>query len=465
MTDEELLSSLKRLSDELGKDPTAVECNSCDYTANSSTYRTRFGSWVKAKELAGISTFNKFAEKTDKQLIESLQKFYEINGKAPTQRECRNSNGLFGPNTYKDSFGGWNAALERAGLTPNKIRSTQISDEQLLQDLRDFYNTTGRAPRHEDCNDIKSSMKSHMVYKRRFGTFTEALLLAGVPLNDPSSSGAESDLFTEISKLYQGTIIRNARVLNNTDIDIYLPELNLGIEFDGLYWHSDTHKDKHYHYNKTKVASEKGIRLIHVFESEWLHKRDIVLKRLNSILGNNKTIYARKCAVKEITSKESEDFIVRHHIQGNVNASVRLGLFHNNILVAVETFCKSRFSKDCEWELLRYCSEGNVVGGASKLFSYFIKHYTPLSIVTYSDLRWNTGGLYYKLGFTLSHVSEPNYYYFKGRKLESRNKYQKHKLQGILPKFDESLSEVENMKSNGFNRIFDCGNLVFKMIL
>ncbi|MEA3471484.1 MAG: hypothetical protein U9R24_07185, partial [Thermodesulfobacteriota bacterium] len=63
-------------------------------------------------------------------------------------------------------------------------------------------------------------------------------------------------------------------------------------------------------------------------------------------------------------------------------------------------------------------------------------------------------------------ISPPNYKYFKDpRELMDRRKFQKHKLEGLLEKYDKSLTEVENMKNNGFNRIFDCGNMVFELIL
>ena len=130
------------------------------------------------------------------------------------------------------------------------------------------------------------------------------------------------------------------------------------------------------------------------------------------------------------------------------------------------SFGKNRISSDVEWELLRFSSKKgvSVVGGASKLFKYFLNNFTG-GIVSYSDRRYSLGNMYSKLGFAFSHFSEPNYFYFKiSSLLESRQKYQKHKLPRLLENFDISLTEVENMQNNGFDRIFDCGNSVWKLV-
>ena len=131
------------------------------------------------------------------------------------------------------------------------------------------------------------------------------------------------------------------------------------------------------------------------------------------------------------------------------------------------TFGKCRFDKKHEWEMLRFCSKlgYHVPGAASRLLKYFEMTYKPKSLVSYADRRWSQGKLYKVLGFKLNHISAPNYYYLTPfNTLESRIKYQKHKLKNILEKYDENLSEVENMKNNKYFRIFDCGNLVYEKI-
>lgn len=467
MTDEELLKNLRDLATELNKSPSAIDCNNCSYTANSSTYRTRFGSWSNAKKLAGIPETNKFGLKSVQELIDSLVKFYEVNNRAPTQKECRRSNGLYGPNTYKDNFGGWEETLEAAGIGKNNLRVNQVSDEFLLNSLNKFYIENGRAPTHEECNDLEkfTYLKSHMVYSRRFGSFTEALDLAKVPRNASNVSNLETEILEFISSVYKGEILSGDRTVlgSGLELDIVIPEKKLAIEVNGLYWHSSEHKTKDYHLEKTLETQAAGYRLIHIFENEWRSKRTIVESRIKHLLGMSKKIFARKCKIREITYQESRDFLNTFHIQGEVPSSVNLGIFYKDSLVGVQTYSKARFSKDCEWELLRSASNGLIVGGASKLLQFFIKSYNPKSIVSYCDIRWNTGDSYEKIGFTLSHISEPNYWYFKtAYKVFSRVAFQKHKLEDKLELFDPKLTEYENMCNNGYRRIYDCGNYVFK---
>lgn len=128
------------------------------------------------------------------------------------------------------------------------------------------------------------------------------------------------------------------------------------------------------------------------------------------------------------------------------------------------SFSKPRFSNKYEYELIRFCSKLNyhVIGAAGKLLKYFEKTYQPKSIVSYAYRRWSTSDIYKILKFEKVNESKPNYWYWKDQfKLFNRIEFQKHKLKNVLEKFDENLSEYENMKNNGYFRIFDCGNLVF----
>ena len=256
---------------------------------------------------------------------------------------------------------------------------------------------------------------------------------------------------------------------DSKELDIIVPSKNIAIEFDGLYWHNEINKpDKNYHLNKTIECESKGLRLIHIFEDEWVDKKDIVKSRLNLILGGTfKKIYARNCVVKNIDSKACKDFLDKNHIQGGINSSTRYGLYFDGKLVSVMTFCKPRrnlgqgMSKN-EYELLRFCNKLNttVVGGASKLFKHFIKEVNPDSVITYADRRWNTGGVYEKMGFMFDHDSQPNYFYTIGQERHNRFGFRKDLL--VKQGFDESKSEHEIMLERRIYRIYDCGAKVYK---
>lgn len=265
----------------------------------------------------------------------------------------------------------------------------------------------------------------------------------------------------------------NREIIAPKEIDIVICDKDdnvvLLVEVDGLFFHSSEkmHKDKKYHLSKTEMIESRGMRLVHVFENEWVSNQEIVKSRLRHMLNiDERTIYARKCSLGIPSEDECAIFVQANHMQGNVRCSKRIGLYMGDELVSVMTFGRCRYTGKYEWELLRFCNKlgCKVVGGASRLLKWFERNVHPSSIVSYADRRWSKGDLYRKLGFVLSHKSPPNYWYFKlndSGKLYSRLKFQKHKLQSLLKNYDESLSEVENMVNNKYDRIFDCGNLVF----
>ena len=279
-------------------------------------------------------------------------------------------------------------------------------------------------------------------------------------------SKAEDEII-QFLKSYINTVQRY-KMSNKKEIDILLPALNIGIEYNGLRWHSEQFgKDKNYHIEKTLQAEREGIRLIHIFEDEWLFKKEIVKSRLLNLIGKTPNkIYARKCEIREISYKESSKFLETNHIQGNVVSKYRIGLFYNNELVSLMTFGGLRRnlgskSEDGKYELLRFCNKlnTNVVGGASKMLSYFEKNYNPKEIISYADKRWSNGNLYYQLGFEFINNSSPNYFYVNNNKRENRFKYRKSEL--IKMGFDKNKTEKQIMEEQGFHRIYDCGTLKF----
>jgi len=263
-------------------------------------------------------------------------------------------------------------------------------------------------------------------------------------------------------------IIKNDRsVLYPQEIDIYIPSKKLAIECDGLYWHSELlgKKNKLYHLQKTKKCIKKEIRMIHIFENEWYQKNEIVKSVLNHILKTKdiKRIHARDCEVKILDKSLYFSFVEKNHLQGKDNPSIIYGLFSGSELVSVMSFCKSRFTKKYEYELSRYCNKLNysVSGAASKLFNHFIKDKNPNNIISYCDRRYFSGKVYDNLGFVFMDNTPPNYFYImdKYKSLKNRMTFQKHRLSKILNNFDSNLSEWQNMVNNGFDRIWDCGNI------
>ena len=289
-----------------------------------------------------------------------------------------------------------------------------------------------------------------------------------------------------INFINDDNIIHSDRSLINKELDILIPDL-LAIEFNGLMYHShgvsngpkfnNPIENRNRHSIKTDLCEQQNIQLLQIFENEWINENQNKIWKsvINSKLNKNVKIFARKCQIKEVDYKTSSLFLEYNHLQGSCVSSINYGLYFDDDLVSLMTFSLSRFSKQYEWELIRFCNKINitVVGGASKLLKHFEKIHKPKSLISYANRRWSNGNLYKSLNFEHTHNSPPNYFYFKQNKiqisnlkinssiLESRNKYQKHKLKNILENYDETLSETMNMYKHNYRKIFDCGNMVF----
>jgi len=282
-------------------------------------------------------------------------------------------------------------------------------------------------------------------------------------------SNFEDELFSFVHKIDSSAEQSNRNILDDkNELDIFIPKAHLGIECDGLHWHSEEFKDKSYHLNKTIECESKGVRLIHIFEDEWITKQTIVKSIISNILlqSNNK-IYARKCELKKVDKKEKAIFLNNNHIQGNVGSSIDIGLYFKGEIVSLMCFSPLRINlglkpKDGEYELIRFCNKlgTNVIGGASKLFKHFIENNHPSKIISYSDNRWFKGDMYHNLGFKFLRNSSPNYYYVINRQRENRFKYRKDKL--IKEGFDKNKSEHEIMLERKIYRIYDCGCKVWE---
>jgi len=342
----------------------------------------------------------------------------------------------------------------------------------LLKDkLSNIYDVDWLIDQHHNKKKTITEMSIELGYLNS-QSLTERFHNSGIEVKRFPTSIEEQFIFDFISSNYNGDVKRSDRsVINPCELDIYIPDLKLAFEYNGLYWHSQTIKpDKNYHLNKSIECYRQGIRLIHIFENEWIEKGDIVKSRILNMLRKSNRIYARKCKIVNVNNLTKLDFLNSNHIQGNCVSNINIGLEYENQLVSIMTFGKSRFNKNYEYELLRFCNIINhtVIGGASKLLKSFIKSYSPSSIISYADLRYSDGNLYNKLGFDFIRRSPPNYWYFKNgndMKLYNRVQFQKHKLLNKLEIFDSNLTEYDNMLNNGYHRIFDCGNGVYGMEL
>jgi predicted nucleic acid-binding Zn-ribbon protein len=264
----------------------------------------------------------------------------------------------------------------------------------------------------------------------------------------------------------ESVILHDSTILEGKEIDIYIPSKNIAIEYDGLYWHSDEQKaDKYYHLKKTDECARKGIKLIHVFEDEFIKTKDIVKEKIKHLLGckkNHTHIMARKCIISSVSRNVAKEFLKKYHIQGFSPSTIHLGCFYNNEVIGVMSFKKEK--DEGKWELTRFATDYNYIcnGVGGKLFSYFVKKYRPKEVKSFADRRWtiDENNLYIKLGFKLDKILLPDYKYIIGNNFERHHKFNfrkkiLHKKYGL----PLTMTESEMAKSIKAHKIWDCGLL------
>jgi len=330
-------------------------------------------------------------------------------------------------------------------------------DYSLVNYIKTHENVKIVCPDHGDFEQLPSN---HLRFNR------------GCPKCNANFSNIEKDFLEFIKENYGGVVFANVKdVIGPYELDVYLPDLKLAFEFNGLYWHSENFVHKNYHLDKTlKCELNHNIHLIHIYEDDWIYKQKIVKSRILNLLCKSKKIYARKCLLKDVSYKETKEFLERNHLQGNCISKIRLGLYYNDELVSLMSFgklrrCLGQKNKENQYELLRFCNKLNttVVGGANKIFSKFINTYVYDLVISYADRSWtmnNGNTLYNKLGFGFVSLCDPNYYYVNKGIKENRFKYRKDVL--VKQGFDINKSEHEIMLERSLYRIYNSGNIKYE---
>ena len=278
-------------------------------------------------------------------------------------------------------------------------------------------------------------------------------------------SYSEKELVDFVKSIYSDEIMENTkRIIPPKELDIYIPKMKLAIEYNGLYWHDENHVDRNYHLTKTNMCNKKGMDLIHVFEDDWLYKKEIVKSMIASRLGIYKEkIFARKCQIKEIEKDQAKIFFDENHLQGFAYGDLYLGLMFNNELIQCICINKKGWH-DGNVELTRMVTKLNtqVVGGFSKLMKHISDYIEYKSITSYVYKAWFNGKGYIESGFKIVKENNPSYsYVVNGRRVHKshfrKNKIKKMFERGELKFYDSNKTEHEIMKENKIYRIYDCG--------
>lgn len=315
---------------------------------------------------------------------------------------------------------------------------------------------------HLKCEEIAELTNSSKATVSRY------LEIHGITANNSNSydrsftdtSAPCQEVVNFIGSFYCGEIQTNNRsILNGLELDIFLPELNLAFEYNGIHHHYEREleqsfakrKGKDYHNTKTSLSEVKNVRLMHIWSCDWESRKDILKSMIRNRIGYTENrLYARKLRISEVNNTDARNFLNENHLQGYSSSSIRYGLYDGDKLVSMMTFGKPRWNKKNDWELIRFVNVLNtsVVGAFSKLLKHFRKNHSG-SIVSYADRTWSNGGVYLKNGFTLESINKPTYYYTSkdnGWQLEHKMKYR-------------MKDEKNTMSNNGYFKVWDCGSM------
>lgn len=363
-------------------------------------------------------------------------------------------------------------------------RRTKISDPSIYLQW-EIFESNPQKWIYDHYGDNKPSYAT-LVSDLHMAASTIQQLLAKLQCEDCVSHYV-SKMESEVTNFIQTQIGSNIQIVHNDrqqikpkELDLYLPEYHLAVECNPTISHNSTipfydqsgPMESNYHRMKTDMCEKAGIQLFHIFGYEWTNKRKIIESMIRNMLRKNQVkIGARQCIIKEVDYDESALFLNENHRQGNAVSSYRIGLYYNGELVSLMTFSRPRKSisnNDAEYELVRFCNKLNttVMGGASKLFRYFVTKYSPFSILSYSDRAHASGRMYSTLGFKELRRTDPGYVWVDTITDTAYNRIntQKHNIRKFLKddSIDLSRTEKQIMEEHGYVQVFDSGNILWK---
>lgn len=360
---------------------------------------------------------------------------------------------------------------------PSCVGKKKYTNETFIDKAKEIHGNKYNYENVEYLN-IKSKVKIVCPVHGEFLQMAESHLVGkGCPKCHPQYSKGEKEIVEFIKSIYNGEVLENVRdVISPKELDIYIPELNLAIEYNGLFYHSSKFDvSPTSSRNKVFDCEKQGIRLVTIFEDEWQNQKELVKSMISRYIGKFERIFARKTIVKKIEkSPIYGNFLDVNHIQGKCQSNFTYGLYYNGELVSVMTFTLPRQNmgrnkeKDKgKIELSRFCNKQgiSVIGGASKLLKAFInseegRKFTE--IYSYSDNRISQGGLYKSIGFNLEQDVGVNYFYtdFHERKRKQNFRKSEFKKKGFNI---DGKTESQLAEESGFYKIYDCGKKLWTL--
>lgn len=364
--------------------------------------------------------------------------------------------GVKNPMQYKSI-----ALKSRSTTEENALKYADENDLFLVKDLKNIYKGHWESAvqifNHKGYTYIK---KEDL---KKVEDYCSLNMLSGV-------SYEEKEVTDFVKSICDSNVIENSRkIIYPKELDVYVPEKKVAIEFDGLFWHSELNisEPSKYHLNKTNECEKKNIRLIHIFEDEWREKQSIIKSVIAVALGvYDHKYYARNLKFKQIDASAAREFFSKNHIQGFCQASYHFGLIDDKSdLLQCISLGKNRFTKDkSKWELIRMASQLNtqVVGGFSKLIKDSMKALGIHTIESYVDRRLFSCSGYISSGWKIAGESKPRYFYTDGKNRYNRQMFMKKACLNKWPESDSNKTEHQLCLEHGLFQIYDCGTVKMK---
>ena len=271
---------------------------------------------------------------------------------------------------------------------------------------------------------------------------------------------------------------RNRTVIAPKELDIYLPEHRLAIEYCGEFWHShgdaaDERANRLKHAQKYQDCRAQGVRLITLFETEWLQRNYAIRRLLRNAVGKSRgKLMARKCTLSKVGDAEARAFFERYHPQGGRGHGEHYALLWGGKIVACMRFVFGVNDRGVGagarvWTLARYATRITVAGAASRLFCEFLREHAPQQVKSFSDNRFFEGGMYQQLGFVMEAEVAPDYQVWHPRTgLRPKAHYQRRMLPARIAELEVPLefdaktdprTEAELTYLLRARRLYDCG--------
>ena len=283
-------------------------------------------------------------------------------------------------------------------------------------------------------------------------TATVCRHLNRLKLRSPFQSSEELGVVRFLESLGITSIIRNSRKLlgNRKEIDIFLPDLKIAIEYNGVFWHHTDvpHITESYHYDKFKVSEDRGIKLISLFSSVWKAKREQVqLELINSLGLNTLIVDSSDCDIRIVSNQDATDFHSLFNVLGAIDSEISYGLFHSGMLVSVMSFNID----DGVVIISLYSYHTNVIGGTKRLLNEFVSTFNPTKMIAYTENEWMMGDVYKDAGFILDETLNPVCWYLSDRSEELYTEV----VDELVDTEDEETGEL--VKRSKFMKVWSCG--------